>query len=248
MALEESPLEQFRVFTLISLPKIFGYNIDFTNSSLYMVVVTLLVALFGFFGIRRKHGVPSGAQILFEKLYNFIASMIESNAGPNALHHVPFVLSIFLFVAFANLLSLFPLPANVAITAQFIVSASLSMLVFIRVTASAISNKGFFGFSKIFLPSGTPLWLAPMMVLIELFTYITRPMSLSIRLTANMIAGHTIIEIISGFVSKMAIYASWFPFAFVVVLTAFEIFVAGLQAYIFAALTCVYLSDTTGSH
>jgi len=157
-------------------------------------------------------------------------------------------MSIFLFVAFSNLLSLFPLPGNVATTAQFIVTGTLSMMVFIRVTASIIANKGMLGFAKNFLPSGTPWWLAPMMVLIEFFTYMTRPISLAIRLAANMIAGHTIIEIISGFASNMSIYVAWFPFVFVVILTAFEIFIAGLQAYIFVALTCVYLSDSTGSH
>ncbi|MDN5247935.1 MAG: F0F1 ATP synthase subunit A [Wolbachia endosymbiont of Tyrophagus putrescentiae] len=232
-----NPLEQFRVYTIAELPKLFGYNISFTNSSLFMMIAVIIIAVFLLVGVRRKSGY---FQASVEYIYDFIVSMIESNTGSKGLNHIPLIFTIFVFIASCNLVGV--LPYSFTVTSHISVTFALSMIVFIYITVVGFKEKGL-GFLYIFLPQGTPWWLAPLIIIIKLFAYLVRPVSLAMRLAANMIAGHTIIKVIAGFIVDMNIFLTPAPFLFVIVLTGFEIFVAVLQAYIFTILTCVYLSD-----
>ncbi|AHX07155.1 F0F1 ATP synthase subunit A [Ehrlichia chaffeensis] len=240
-----NPLDQFKISTIFKLPSIGGYNIDFTNASLFMVLSTLIISLFCYIGLRKENILPNSMQLIIEAIYNFIVSTIESNVGRKGLQYIPLVFTIFTFIATCNLLGVLPL--GFTVTSHIAVTFAISMVVFISVTAIGFKHQGIH-FLRILLPKGTPGWLAPMMVFIELFAYCARPVSLSIRLAANMIAGHTIIKVIAGFVIKMNILLTPLPMAFIIILIGFEIFVAILQAYIFTVLTCVYLSDAINEH
>ncbi|ABD45092.1 ATP synthase F0, A subunit [Ehrlichia chaffeensis str. Heartland] len=240
-----NPLDQFKISTIFKLPSIGGYNIDFTNASLFMVLSTLIISLFCYIGLRKENILPNSMQLIIEAIYNFIVSTIESNVGRKGLQYIPLVFTIFTFIATCNLLGVLPL--GFTVTSHIAVTFAISMVVFISVTAIGFKHQGIH-FLRILLPKGTPGWLAPMMVFIELFAYCARPVSLSIRLAANMIAGHTIIKVIAGFVIKMNIFLTPLPMAFIIILIGFEIFVAILQAYIFTVLTCVYLSDAINEH
>ncbi len=234
-----NPLDQFKVYPIIELPKLFGYDISFTNSSLYMVISVMLIIIFLLIGMKGK-----SSEIAVEYVYDFIVSIIENNTGSKGLNHIPLIFTVFVFVLSCNLVGI--LPYSFTVTSQIIVTFALSMIVFIYITVIGFKEKGV-RFLRIFLPQGTPLWLAPMMILIELFAYLARPFSLSIRLAANMIAGHTIIKVIAGFIINMDLLVApiFAPilFVFLIALIGFEVFVAILQAYIFTSLTCVYLSD-----
>ena len=185
------------------------------------------------------------ARAAVEFIYNFVVGAIESNAGPVGLKYIPFVLSTFLFVLACNLIGIIPL--GFTATSHVSVTLALSIVVCTCITFAGFAHQGLH-FLRIFLPEGTPAWLSPMMVFIKLFAYLARPVSLAIRLAANMIAGHTIIEVIAEFVLKMHPVLTPLPFTFIIVLIAFEIFVAILQAYIFTVLTTVYLSDAVSGH
>ncbi|KYW98020.1 F0F1 ATP synthase subunit A [Ehrlichia ruminantium] len=240
-----NPLDQFRISTIFKLPDIGEYNIDFTNASLFMVLSTLLISLSCYVGLRKESVIPNPLQSIIEIIYDFIVSTIESNVGKEGLQYVPLVFTIFTFILVCNLLGILPL--GFTVTSHIAVTFAISMIVFISVTFIGFKHQGTH-FLHILLPQGTPMWLAPMMVLIELFAYCARPVSLSIRLAANMIAGHTIIKVIAGFVINMNIFLTPLPIAFIIILIGFEIFVAILQAYIFTVLTCVYLSDAVNKH
>ncbi|QLK58264.1 F0F1 ATP synthase subunit A [Ehrlichia ruminantium] len=240
-----NPLDQFRISTIFKLPDIGEYNIDFTNASLFMVLSTLLISLSCYVGLRKESVIPNPLQSIIEIIYDFIVSTIESNVGKEGLQYVPLVFTIFTFILVCNLLGILPL--GFTVTSHIAVTFAISMIVFISVTFIGFKHQRTH-FLHILLPQGTPMWLAPMMVLIELFAYCARPVSLSIRLAANMIAGHTIIKVIAGFVINMNIFLTPLPIAFIIILIGFEIFVAILQAYIFTVLTCVYLSDAVNKH
>ncbi|KJV63448.1 MULTISPECIES: F0F1 ATP synthase subunit A [Ehrlichia] len=240
-----NPLDQFKILTIFKLPSIGGYNIDFTNASLFMVLSTLIISLFCYVGLRKENILPNGIQLIIEMIYNFIVSTIESNVGKEGLQYIPLVFTIFIFIATCNLLGILPL--GFTVTSHIAVTFAMSMVVFVSITVIGFKHQGAH-FLRILLPKGTPGWLAPMMVFIELFAYCARPISLSIRLAANMIAGHTIIKVIAGFVIKMNIFLTPLPMIFIIILIGFEIFVAILQAYIFTVLTCVYLSDAINEH
>ncbi|MDD9331426.1 MAG: F0F1 ATP synthase subunit A [Wolbachia sp.] len=235
-----NPLEQFEVYTIVELPKLFGCDISFTNSSLFMMISVILVTMFLLIGIRKKSVIPGYLQVAVEYIYDFIISIIENNTGSKGLKHIPLVFTVFTFILSCNLVGI--LPYGFTVTSHVIVTFALSVVVFIYITISGFKERGV-EFLRILLPNGTPLWLAPMMIFIELFAYLARPISLSIRLAANMIAGHTIIKVIAGFIVNMNIFLTPIPFFFIIALIGFEVFVAILQAYIFTSLTCVYLSD-----
>ncbi|WP_333023852.1 F0F1 ATP synthase subunit A [Wolbachia endosymbiont of Pentidionis agamae] len=237
-----NPLEQFRVFTIIKLPTLFGYNVDFTNSSLFMLLSVLSIVIFLLLGMRKKELIPGYLQSSVEYIYEFVVSIIENNAGAEGLRYIPLVFTIFMFILSCNLIGILPLPYSFTVTSQIIVTLALSLIVFFYVTIIGFKEKKI-EFLRVFLPQGTPLWLAPMIIFIELFAYLARPISLSIRLAANMVAGHTIVKVIAGFVTNMNVFLTPIPFLFIIILIGFEIFVAVLQAYIFTSLTCVYLSD-----
>ena len=240
-----SPLSQFELKAFLHMPSLFGHSIDFTNSTLFMMLITIFVVVFLWSGSCSSVSVPSRYQMLVESFYDFVASMIRSNIGEKGMVHFPIVFTMFIFVLCCNLTGMIPFCFTV--TSHISVTAFLAVVAFIYVNVVAFKTFGL-KFFKIFLPAGTPWWMAPLLVLIEVFAYMARPFSLSVRLAANMMAGHTMLKIIAGFVLNMNIVLALLPLSFIVALTGLEIFVSILQAYIFTVLTCVYLNDALNMH
>ena len=234
-----SPLEQFEIVSLYEL-KLGGLSIDFTNSSLYMVLSVVLSVSLLLFATRDKLIIPNRIQLLAEGMYNFVKDMLVSNTGEEGLKFFPLAFSLFIFVLFCNLLGM--TPYSYTATSHIIITFALAAFLFAVIIVAAFIKHGF-KFLSVFLPSGTPMWLAPLLISIELFAYLARPISLSIRLAANMTAGHTMLKVIAGFVISLGYIGGWLPMLFLILLTGFEIFVAMLQAYIFTMLACVYLND-----
>ncbi|QKX01215.1 F0F1 ATP synthase subunit A [Wolbachia endosymbiont of Dipetalonema caudispina] len=235
-----NPLEQFKIYTIIELPMLFGYNINFTNSSLFMLISTVSIILFLFSGVKHKSATPEYLQVAVEYIYDFVISIIENNTGSKGLKYTSLIFTVFIFTLSCNLVGI--LPYSFTVTSHVVVTFALSMVTFTYTTVIGFKEKGI-KFLRILLPEGTPSWLALMMIFIKLFAYLARPISLSIRLAANMIAGHTIIKVIAEFIMNMHFILTPIPFLFIIALIGFEVFVAILQAYIFTSLTCVYLSD-----
>jgi F-type H+-transporting ATPase subunit a len=240
-----SPLAQFEVQKIIPL-HLAGYDISFTNASLFMTLAVVSIMLFVLSGMHRASLVPGRMQSAVEMSYQFVARMIEDNIGHEGIQYFPLIFSLFMFVLFCNLLGM--MPYSFTVTSHIIVTFALAALIFVGVTLIAIIKHGPATFITSFLPKGTPWWMAPMMYFIELFSYLARPVSLSVRLAANMIAGHTMLKVIAGFVIMLGLLGGIVPLAFLIVLCGFEIFVAVLQAYIFTVLTCVYLNQALHLH
>lgn len=236
-----NPLDQFKVYTIVELPKVFGYDINFTNSSLFMMISVILVTIFLIFGVRKGSSIPGYFQAAVEYIYDFVVSIIENNTGSKGLKHIPLIFTVFMFILSCNLVGI--LPYGFTVTSHIIVTFALSMVVFIYITIVGFKERGI-EFFRILLPKGTPLWLAWLIVIIKLFAYLVRPVSLAIRLAANMMAGHIVIKVIAGLIIDMNVLFTPLPFLFVIALIGVELFVAVLQTYIFTMLTCVYLSDT----
>jgi F-type H+-transporting ATPase subunit a len=240
-----SPLAQFIVKPIIPL-HVGRLDLSFTNASLFMLIAVGLIWLFVASGMRARALVPGRLQSAVEMSYQFIANVVQDNAGKEGLRYFPLIFSLFMFVLFCNLLGL--MPYSFTVTSHIIVTFALAAFVFFLVTLIAIAKHGFGAFAGSFLPPGTPWWLAPMLYFIELFSYLARPVSLSVRLMANMMAGHTMLKVIAGFVVMLGILGGWAPFALLIVLSGFELFVAVLQAYIFTVLVCVYLNQALHLH
>ena len=241
-----SPLAQFEIKKIFQLPEVMGYNIDFTNSSLFMVMALIFSLGFFYLGTRRLEVKPtSKTQVLVEVTYGFIKNMMsQSVKDSEAVRFFPLVFSFFMFVASSNLLGM--LPYGFTVTSHIAVTFGAALTILIFITAYGLFRNGF-SFLKIFFPSNTPLWLMPLVSTIEIFAYCARSVSLSLRLSANMIAGHTMMKVIAGLALGAGVF-SIFPFTFVVAITAFEFFVSLLQAYIFSMLVCVYLNDVFSAH
>ncbi|MBY0354248.1 MAG: F0F1 ATP synthase subunit A [Rickettsiales bacterium] len=244
MAESHGPLHQFEVHSLFELPKLAGYSIDFTNSSLFMVAAVAVIYLFLTLGMRQRAMVPGHWQSLVEMGHDFIASTLRDTAGEGSKPFIPFMFTVFFFVLTANLLGL--VPYSFTVTSHIIVTFALSALVFLGVTAVGFYHHGLH-FLKMFVPSGVPLPLIPLLVPIEVISYLARPITLSIRLAANMTAGHILLKVVAGFVIALGI-AGVVPLLLLVGLIGFEVFIAFLQAYIFTILTCVYLHDALHMH
>jgi F-type H+-transporting ATPase subunit a len=245
MAKGHSPLDQFIIKPLIDLPPLYGYNVDFTNSSAVMVLATLSVIFFLTLGMRGRALIPSKLQSVTELTYQFIASTVKDNCGNEGRQYFPFIFTLFMFVLFCNLFGM--IPYSFTATSHIIVTFALSMVVFIGVILIALARHGLHFFS-FFLPAGTPWWMAPMMVIIELLSFVSRPVSLAIRLAANMMAGHIMLKIVAGFVIMLGAVFGLLPLALLIIFTGFEIGIAVLHAYIFTVLTCVYLNDAIHLH
>jgi F-type H+-transporting ATPase subunit a len=239
------PIHQFHINKIIPID-IGNYDLSFTNSSLFMVIVVVMTGAFFYFATSGRSLVPSRWQSTAEVLYEFTGSMLKDAAGTHGMKFFPFVFSIFMFVLAANMFGLFPYFFTV--TSHIIVTFALAMLVFCVVIVCGIVKHGF-GFFKLFVPSGVPLVLMPLVILIEVISFISRPVSHSVRLFANMLAGHITLKVFAGFVVSLSamgavgIAGAVLPLAMAVAITALEILVAALQAYVFAILTCMYLSD-----
>jgi len=238
------PLEQFKIVTLIPL-KIGEYDVSFTNSSLFMGFTILSVMFFMIGGMRKSAMVPGRWQVSVEMCYQFIANMLHDTAGRDARKYFPFVFALFMFILFANLIGMTPY-FGFTFTSHIAVTFAMAAFVFIGVTLIGLFTHGF-RFFLLFVPKGAPLALMPLLVLIELVSYLSRPISLSVRLFANMVAGHTMLKVFGGFVVALGVLGV-VPFIFIVALTGLELLVACLQAYVFAILTCMYLKDALHLH
>ena len=239
-----NPIEQFNVYPLIEI-NLGGVDASFTNASALMVLTIASVSLFLTLGMRGRALVPGRWQSMAELSYEFIAGLLRDNVGSEGRRYFPFVFTLFMFILFANMLGL--LPYSFTITSHIIVTMVLAMVVFIGVTAVGIIRHGFKFFS-FFVPSGVPMAVMPLMIPIEIISYLSRPVSLSVRLFANMTAGHIMMKVFAGFVIPLGIVGGWAPLGVDVLLVGFEFLVAFLQAYVFTVLTCLYLNDAIHLH
>jgi F-type H+-transporting ATPase subunit a len=239
----ENPLHQFTIQRLIPI-HIGGVDASFTNAALVMTLAVVLITSFVMLTTRRAALVPGRWQSVTEMLYEFVADMVDTNAGHGAQPYLPFVFTLFTFILLGNLLGM--IPYSYTFTGQIIVTFALAITVFIGVTIIGIVKHGF-GFLRLFVPHGVPPVLLILLVPIELLSYVIRPFTLSIRLFANMLAGHTMLAIFAGFVVALGI-AGILPLAVDVALVLLELLVAVLQAYVFAILTCLYLADALHLH
>ncbi|UDL96339.1 MULTISPECIES: F0F1 ATP synthase subunit A [Lichenihabitans] len=239
------PIHQFNIERLFTLHP-FGIDASFTNASLLMVIILGLVTILMIVGTSRRSMVPGRLQAAAEMSYEFVADTVRGTAGEEGMRFFPFVFSLFMFVLFANILGL--LPFSYTVTSQIVVTFALAALVMTVVIAYGIFKHGTH-FLNLFAPSGVSIFILPFIILIEVISFVARPISLSVRLFANMLAGHITLKVFGGFVVLLlgaggaAALIAPLPMLAIIVLTAFELLVAVLQAYVFAILTCVYLND-----
>jgi len=239
-----NPLEQFEIHKIFEI-SIFGYDLSFTNSSMVMLIGAIVACGLFSYCVRNVSIIPSKAQMFGELIYNAINQTLINSAGAKAQKYIPLIFSLFVFILFCNVLGL--LPHSFAPTSHIAITFSLAILVFLFITLAGIVKHGFKFFS-LFLPAGIPLWLAPLMIVIELFSYLGKPISLSLRLAANMVAGHILLEVLAGFMVMLPLVLKILPMPLIMILLVFEFGVAILQAYIFTILSCVYLNDTLNLH
>jgi F-type H+-transporting ATPase subunit a len=243
LAIEIKPLHQFEIHRLVPI-HIGGIDVSYTNSALLMTIVVVLVTALLVLGTRKRALVPGRWQSLAEMSYEFVADMIDTNVGHGGREYFPFVFTLFMFILFANFLGM--IPYSYTITSQIVVTFALAAVVFIGVTIIGIVRHGF-GFLRLFVPQGVPPVLLLLLVPIELLSYFIRPFTLAIRLFANMLAGHTMLAIFAGFAASIGLLGI-LPMGIDILLVALEVLVAALQAYVFAILTCLYLSDAIHLH
>ena len=240
-----NPMQQFTVQRIGPEINIAGIDLSFTNASLFMVISASIIILFLFLGSKEKKIIPNKLQLIAEMSYTFVAKMISDTAGSKARPYFPFIFSLFMFVLFCNMVGM--LPYSFTVTSHIIVTLIKALFIFIAVTIIGFIKHGV-KYLSIFVPSGVPAVLLPLITIIEIISYLSRPVSLSVRLFANMMAGHTMLKVFGGFVVSLGILGGWLPLGFSVALTGLEILVAFLQAYVFAILTCIYLNDALNLH
>ena len=240
-----NPMHQFEIYKIGPEISLGNINLSFTNSSLFMTISGILILSLLFLGTKKKSLIPSKVQLVTEISYTFIAKMINDTAGSNAKSFFPFIFTLFMFVLFCNMVGM--LPYSFTVTSHIIVTFVLAAVVFIGITVIGFIKHGF-KYLELFVPKGVPIVLLPLIVVIEIISYLSRPVSLSVRLFANMMAGHTMLKVFGGFVISLGLLGGWLPLSFSVALTGLEILVAFLQAYVFAILTCIYLNDALNLH
>jgi F-type H+-transporting ATPase subunit a len=240
-----SPLAQFEIKPLGGPIHIGGLDVSFTNSALWMVIAVAAITAFMLLGTRKQAIVPGRWQSLCEGMYDFVSNMLKDNVGNEGRQFFPFVFSLFMFVLFCNVLGL--LPGAFTVTSHIIVTAAMAVFVFVMVTIVGIIRHGLHFFTY-FMPQGAPMWLMPLMIPIEIISYFIRPMSLSVRLFANMVAGHVMLAVIGSFAFALGVWAGWLPVGVVTMLFGLELLIACLQAYVFTILTCIYLHDAIHLH
>lgn len=255
MAAPERPdlyaIRQFEIDVLVPI-ELFGVNMSFTTSAQAMVTTVLLVTAYLVYGIRLRALVPGRLQMSVEALYGFIARTVTETAGPEDKSAIPFVFSLFVFILFGSLIGL--TPVKFTFTSHLIVTAALALLVFIYVTALAVRRQGM-GFLRFFLPTGTPAYLAPLIFIIEVISYLFRPLTLGVRIFANVVAGHIMIKLFADMCAMLTdalgaggMVISIAPLLLMAVFYLFEVLVLIVQAYIFILLTCLYIRDAVHSH
>ncbi|MEK9707384.1 MAG: F0F1 ATP synthase subunit A [Alphaproteobacteria bacterium] len=238
-----SPLEQFEIKPIIPI-EIGGVDVSFTNSSLWMTIAVVVAG--GTLAIAAGRGamVPGRLQTVAELLYEFIAGLIKETIGAQGRKYFPIIFTVFAFVLTGNLLGM--IPYSFTFTSHIIVTFAMAIVIFIAVTVLGFVKHGMHFFT-FFVPPGTPLVMYPLMIPIEILSYLSRPISLAVRLFANMMAGHILLKVIAGFVAAMGVFGI-LPLALVVALTGLELIIAFLQAYVFTILTCLYINDALHLH
>ncbi|GAC1631169.1 MAG: F0F1 ATP synthase subunit A [Bradyrhizobium sp.] len=240
------PIHQFQLTKYFTLGHIGGQEIAFTNSSAYMFAAVAIISLLMIAGTARRQLVPGRLQSLAELSYEFVATTIRSSAGTEGMKFFPLVFSLFMFILVSNLVGIIPYQFTIA--SHLIVTAALALLVFFIVLFYGLYKNGM-KFFKLFVPSGVPIYIMPLVVLIEVISFFLRPVSHSVRLFANMLAGHIALKVFASFIGMLGAIGifGWagavLPLGLTMALTALELLVAFLQAYVFAILTCIYLND-----
>ena len=238
------PIHQFQITKLFTIGHIGGQEIAFTNSSAYMFLAVAVISLM-MIGTGRQL-VPGRLQSVAEISYEFVASMLRSSAGSEGMKFFPLVFSLFMFIAVSNLIGI--IPYTFTVSSHLIVTVALALLVFFIVLFYGIYKNGL-KFFKLFVPSGVPVFIMPIVVPIEIISFFLKPISHSVRLFANMLAGHIALKVFASFIGMLGAIGvvGWFgavlPLGLTIALTALELLVAFLQAYVFAILTCIYLND-----
>jgi F-type H+-transporting ATPase subunit a len=240
---KHSPLEQFEISPFAHFDTAIG-DLAFTNSSLAMVITVFAITIFLTLTVNTRTLIPSRMQLISEMSYNFIAQLINDTIGDQGKKYFPFVFSLFMFVLVGNMLGM--IPYSFTFTSHIIVTFALAAIVFIGVTFLGFAKHGLRFFSFFVVP-GLPWYMLPILIPIEVISYLARPISLSVRLFANMLAGHTLLKVFAGFVLPLG-FVGVVPLAFIVALTGLEILIAFLQAYVFAILTCMYINDAIHLH
>ena len=245
-----SPIEQFKIKPIFELSAS-GYDISFTNSSLFMLLAMVVGGLFLASAMGKREMVPGRLQGAAEMMYEFVADLVKSNVGSEGRAYFPFIFTLFVFLLFGNLLGM--VPYSYTFTSQIIVTFAMAAFVFVGVTIVGLVKHGLHFFT-LFVPAGAPKPLIPFLIVIEVISYFVRPVSLSVRLFANMLAGHTMLKVFAGLAvmisgaGGIAMTGSVLPFAAIIGLTGLEFLVAALQAYVFTILTCMYLNDALHLH
>ena len=244
MAADKGPLHQFEISSLYDI-NFKGVDISFTNSALSMLISISITTIIFYLGSQKNPNSPGRLQVFVEMSYDFIANMVRDNVGSGGKAFFPFIFTLFLFILFGNVLGM--VPYNFTYTSHIIVTFGLAGFIFLAVTFIGIIRHGV-SFLKFFVPSGVPIALLPILIPIEVISYLVRPVSLSLRLFANMMAGHTMLKVFASFIVLLGFLGGWAPLLLVVILTGFEIMIAVLQAYVFTILCCLYLNDALHLH
>jgi F-type H+-transporting ATPase subunit a len=240
------PIHQFEIKTLFPIARIGGTEIAFTNSALFMLIGLTVILVFMLGATRSRALVPGRLQTVAEMSYEFVVTTLRNTAGPEGMKFFPLVFSLFMFILVLNVIGI--IPYTFTVTSHIIITVSLALLVFVTVLVYGFWNHGL-RFFKLFVPSGIPIYILPLVTFIEVLSFLSRPVSHSVRLFANMLAGHITLKVFGGFVTMLGAFGvlGWLgavlPLGLTVALTALELLVAFLQAYVFAILTCIYLND-----
>lgn len=238
------PMYQFEIKRFIPM-EIFGVDVSFTNSALFMLIAVGLISSFLIFAARSGSLVPGRLQSVAELSYEFVAGMVRDNSGREGMQYFPFIFTLFIFVLTLNMLGM--VPFSFTVTSHIIVTFALAALVFMFVIVVGFAKNGI-GFLRVFVPAGVPPVMLPLITVVEIFSFFMRPVSLSVRLFANMMAGHMMLKVFAGFVVGLGVIGGWAPLLFMVAFTGLEVLVAFLQAFVFTVLTCIYLNDALHMH
>jgi F-type H+-transporting ATPase subunit a len=240
------PIHQFQIKNLLTFGHIGGSEIAFTNSALFMLIALLVIAALTIGATASRALVPGRMQSIAEMSYEFIADTLRSSAGSEGMKFFPLVFSLFMFILVVNMIGL--IPYTFTVTSHIVITASLALLVFLTVIVYGFAKHGLH-FFKLFVPSGIPIYILPLVTFIEVLSFVSRPISHSVRLFANMLAGHITLKVFAGFIVMLGGlgFLGWLgallPLGLTVAMTALELLVAFLQAYVFAILTCIYIND-----
>ncbi|MHB8481893.1 MAG: F0F1 ATP synthase subunit A [Nitrospiria bacterium] len=242
--MEHNPLEHFQLYNLLDL-HLFGIDISINKAVIMMWLVCIAVILFFLIAGRKVTLVPSRIQSLAEIALDFLKNMAVEGMGEEGVKFIPFLATLFFFILFSNYLGL--IPGSYTVTSQLFVTGTFAVLVYLFSIIVGFKYHGA-GFFRILIPPGTPAWLIPMIIPIEMISQLARPVSLSVRLFANMTAGHTIIGVLLGMAISLGFLIGWLPFTFSLLINGLEFLIAFIQAYIFTVLTTVYLGDAIKLH